>query len=58
MIDFPAGMYAMASMRIGSAAGALAVHDTGTAAVWIAAAIWAVVLIRMTGPARPPCQRR
>lgn len=47
MIVFPAGMYATASMRIGSAAGVLAIHDTGTAAVWIAVAVWAAVFTAM-----------
>jgi len=47
MIVFPAGMYATASMRIGSAAGIPAVHDTGTVAVWIAVAVWALVFAGM-----------
>jgi tellurite resistance protein TehA-like permease len=47
MIVFPAGMYATASIRIGSAAEAPAVHDTGTVAVWVAAAVWAAVCVWM-----------
>jgi tellurite resistance protein TehA-like permease len=47
MIVFPAGMYATASMRIGSVARVPAVHDTGTAAVWIAVVVWAAVFTAM-----------
>lgn len=49
MIVFPAGMYATASMRLGAAAGVPAIHDTGTAAAWVAAAVWAAVFSWMTG---------
>ncbi len=49
MIVFPAGMYATASMRTGVAAGVPAIRDIGTAAAWIAAAVWAAVFIWMTG---------
>jgi tellurite resistance protein TehA-like permease len=55
MIVFPAGMYATASMRIGATAGVPAIRDTGTAATWIAAALWAVVFTWM---ALPRCRRR
>jgi tellurite resistance protein TehA-like permease len=58
MIVFPAGMYATASMRIGSAAGAPAVHDTGTVAVWVAAAVWAVVFAWMISSAPRRCRRQ
>jgi tellurite resistance protein TehA-like permease len=51
MIVFPAGMYATASMRTGATAGVPAIRDTGTAAAWIAAAIWAAVFTWMTGSA-------
>ncbi|MGH3287803.1 MAG: hypothetical protein ACRDPD_24420, partial [Streptosporangiaceae bacterium] len=47
MIVFPAGMYATASMRIGSAAGVPVIHDTGTVAVWVAVAVWALVFAGM-----------
>jgi tellurite resistance protein TehA-like permease len=47
MMVFPAGMYATASMRIGSVARVPAVHDTGTAAVWVAVAVWAAVFTAM-----------
>jgi tellurite resistance protein TehA-like permease len=47
MIVFPAGMYATASMRIGSVARVPAVHDMGTVAVWIAVAVWALVFAGM-----------
>lgn len=47
MIVFPAGMYATASMRIGSATGAPAIHDAGSVAVWIAAAVWALAFAGM-----------
>jgi tellurite resistance protein TehA-like permease len=49
MIVFPAGMYATASMRIGTVAGVPLIHQTGTAATWIAAAVWAAVFTWMTG---------
>jgi tellurite resistance protein TehA-like permease len=48
MVVFPAGMYATASMRIGTVAGVPPIHDIGTAAVWVAAAVWAAVFIWMT----------
>jgi tellurite resistance protein TehA-like permease len=47
MIVFPAGMYATASMRIGAEAGVPAIRAVGTAAVWVAAAVWAVVFAAM-----------
>ena len=49
MIVFPAGMYATASMRIGTVAGVPLIHETGTAAAWIAVAVWAAVFTWMTG---------
>ncbi|HEV2260470.1 MAG TPA: hypothetical protein VGS06_45780 [Streptosporangiaceae bacterium] len=52
MIVFPAGMYATASMRIGSVAGVPAIHDTGTVAAWIAAAVWALVFTGMLASSR------
>ena len=55
MIVFPAGMYATASMRLGAAAGLPLIRQTGTAAVWVAAAAWAVVLGGMV--ASPAGQR-
>jgi tellurite resistance protein TehA-like permease len=45
MIVFPAGMYATASMRIGSAAGVPAIHDPGRVAVWIAVAVWTLTIV-------------
>jgi tellurite resistance protein TehA-like permease len=47
MIVFPVGMYATASMRIGAAASLPPVRDVGTAAAWIAAAVWAAVFTWM-----------
>ncbi len=47
----PAGMYATASMRVGTVAGAPLIHETGIAAAWIAAAVWAAVFTWMTGSA-------
>jgi tellurite resistance protein TehA-like permease len=59
MIVFPAGMYATASMRIGAAARLPPVHDVGTAAAWIAAAVWAAVFTWMIVARAPrPCRRR
>ncbi|HEY6295120.1 MAG TPA: tellurite resistance/C4-dicarboxylate transporter family protein [Streptosporangiaceae bacterium] len=66
MIVFPVGMYATASMRIGSEAGLPPVRELGTAAVWVAAAVWAAVFagmlawpiarrIRRYGPDPPLC---
>jgi tellurite resistance protein TehA-like permease len=48
MIVFPAGMYATASMRIGTEAGLPLIRETGTAAVWVAAFVWAAVFAGMT----------
>ena len=50
MIVFPAGMYATASMRIGTAAGLPLIRETGTAAAWVAAAAWAAVFAWMIFP--------
>jgi hypothetical protein len=36
-------------MRIGTEAGVPSIHDTGTVAAWIAAAVWAAVFTWMTG---------
>jgi tellurite resistance protein TehA-like permease len=47
MVVFPAGMYATASMRIGATAGVPAVRDIGTAAAWVATAVWAAVFAWM-----------
>lgn len=47
MIVFPAGMYATASMRIGSEAGLPLIREVGTAAAWVAAAVWAAVFAGM-----------
>jgi tellurite resistance protein TehA-like permease len=49
MIVFPAGMYATASMRIGTETGVPPIHGTGTVAAWIAVAIWTAVFTWMTG---------
>jgi tellurite resistance protein TehA-like permease len=58
MIVFPAGMYATASMRIGAVADVSAIHATGTAAAWIASAIWAAVFAWMISSALRRCRRR
>jgi hypothetical protein len=42
-------MYATASIRIGTVAGMPLIRETGTAAAWIAAAVWAAVFTWMTG---------
>jgi tellurite resistance protein TehA-like permease len=47
MIVFPAGMYATASMRLGTAAGVPLIHGAGTAAAWPAAAAWALTFTAM-----------
>ncbi len=47
MIIFPAGMYATASMQLGTAARLPALHGTGAAAAWIAAAAWALAFATM-----------
>jgi tellurite resistance protein TehA-like permease len=56
MIVFPAGMYATASMQLGSAARLPLIHGVGTLAVWPAAAAWALTLAAMTASLarRPP----
>jgi tellurite resistance protein TehA-like permease len=51
MVVFPVGMYATASMRIGTAAGVPLIHDIGTAATWVAAPVWAAVFTWMTAVA-------
>jgi len=40
-------MYATASMRIGAEAGLPVIRELGTAAVWVAAAVWAAVFAAM-----------
>ncbi|MBV9095217.1 MAG: hypothetical protein JO132_15290 [Streptosporangiaceae bacterium] len=47
MISFPCGMYALASMRLGDAAGRPLIHDIGAALAWPAAAVWALVFAGM-----------
>ncbi len=47
MIVFPVGMYATASMRIGTEAGLPLIREVGTAAAWVAAAVWAAVFAAM-----------
>jgi tellurite resistance protein TehA-like permease len=47
MIVFPAGMYATASMQLGTAAGLPLIHVVGTAAAWPAAAAWALTFAAM-----------
>ena len=51
MIVFPAGMYATASLQLGTAAGRPLVHDLGQAAVWPAAVAWALVFAAMAASA-------
>jgi tellurite resistance protein TehA-like permease len=48
MIVFPAGMYATASLQLGSAARLTLVHTVGTAAAWAAALAWALTFAAMT----------
>jgi len=40
-------MYATASMRIGSEAGLPPIREVGTAAAWVAVAVWAAVFAAM-----------
>jgi tellurite resistance protein TehA-like permease len=47
MIVFPAGMYATASMQLGTAARLPFVHAVGTAAAWVAALVWALTFAAM-----------
>ena len=47
MIVFPAGMYAAASMQLGTAARLPLVHAVGTAAAWAAAVLWALTFTAM-----------
>ncbi len=53
MIVFPAGMYATASVQLGTAAGLPLVHDIGQAAVWPATVAWALAFAAMIASARP-----
>jgi tellurite resistance protein TehA-like permease len=55
MIVFPAGMYATASLQLGTAARLPLVHAVGTAAAWAAASVWVLTFAAMivwlaTGP--------
>lgn len=59
-VIFPLGMYAMASLELGAAAGVPLIAGIGAVAVSLAAAAWALVAITMaaapfrrTRPARP-----
>jgi len=63
MIVFPAGMYATASMQVGTASGLPLIHRIGTAAAWPTAAAWALALTAMIAaplgrwpPVRDPWQ--
>lgn len=47
MVIFPLGMYATASMRLGSAASLPVIRQIGEGFTWVAAAAWAVVLAAM-----------
>jgi tellurite resistance protein TehA-like permease len=51
MVVFPLGMYATASMQLGTAAGLPLVRHTGEVFTWPAAAAWALVLAATAGPA-------
>ena len=46
-IVFPLGMYAMAGLRLGTAARLPLIHHIGAAAVWPAAAAWALTFAAM-----------
>lgn len=48
MIVFPAGMYATASMQLGTAAALPLIHRIGTAAAWPAATAWTLTFTAMT----------
>jgi tellurite resistance protein TehA-like permease len=54
MIVFPAGMYALASMQIGTAAGWPALRLVGRVAVWPATAAWILVFAAMAASALSP----
>ncbi len=47
MIVFPAGMYTTASLQLGAVARLPLIHGTGMAAVWVAAAVWALTFASM-----------
>jgi tellurite resistance protein TehA-like permease len=47
MIVFPAGMYATASMQLGTAVGLPLIHGVGATAAWPAAAAWALTFTTM-----------
>jgi tellurite resistance protein TehA-like permease len=47
MIVFPAGMYATASLQLGTAARLPLIHAVGTAAAWAAASVWALTFAAM-----------
>jgi tellurite resistance protein TehA-like permease len=55
-VVFPLGMYAMAGLRLGAAARLPLIQQIGAAAVWLAAAAWAVTFITMA--ASPFTRRR
>jgi tellurite resistance protein TehA-like permease len=59
MIVFPAGMYATASMQLGTAARLVLIHGIGAVAAWPAAAAWAVTFTAMivSLARRPPWGR-
>jgi tellurite resistance protein TehA-like permease len=48
MVIFPLGMYATASMQLGSAASLPAIRQIGAGFTWAAAAAWVVVFASMT----------
>lgn len=52
MVVFPAGMYAVASMQAGTAAGWPVLRMIGRAAVWPAMAAWTLVFVAMAASAR------
>lgn len=47
MVVFPAGMYATASLQLGSAARLPPIHAAGVAAAWVAASVWALLFTAM-----------
>lgn len=54
-IAFPVGMYAVAGIYLGQADGLPLVAQIGTVSLWVALAVWLIVL---TGMARQPFRRR
>lgn len=58
-IVFPLGMYAMAGLRLGTAARLPLIHHIGAAAVWPAAAAWVLTFAAMAAsPGHPPARGR